>query len=159
MMTLKQAEDRSRGVLNTLAPFFKSKAMAWYESYLRVCPRILVLEGTRSMARQEELFKIGRTEKNPEWTGTGLGPIVTKATPGHSFHNYGAAFDWVPLVPSAKHEGLYYCEWNLLHDYKAGDGLAKLHGIRPIAWETGHLEDADFVNWEDLAKHHSPILT
>lgn len=41
----------------------------------------------RSMARQAELYAQGRTAP---------GPIVTRARPGYSFHNYGLALDVVP---------------------------------------------------------------
>ena len=41
----------------------------------------------RSMERQAELYAQGRTAP---------GPIVTRARPGYSFHNYGLALDVVP---------------------------------------------------------------
>jgi LAS superfamily LD-carboxypeptidase LdcB len=41
--------------------------------------------GFRSFDRQEALYKSGRFN---------TGPILTKALPGESFHNYGLASDW-----------------------------------------------------------------
>jgi hypothetical protein len=48
-----------------------------------------VTEGFRSIERQNELYAQGRTTK---------GNIVTNAKGGESFHNYGVAFDIVPLA-------------------------------------------------------------
>jgi peptidoglycan L-alanyl-D-glutamate endopeptidase CwlK len=50
---------------------------------------ILVTSTLRSFEEQAELFAIGRTKP---------GKKVTDAEPGKSWHNFGLAFDVVPLV-------------------------------------------------------------
>lgn len=49
---------------------------------------IIVTSTLRTMAEQAELYAQGRTKP---------GRIVTKAPPGRSYHNYGLAYDVVPL--------------------------------------------------------------
>ncbi len=51
---------------------------------------ILITSGFRSFAEQDELYSHGRTNMRL--------PIVTQAKGGQSFHNFGVAFDCVPLV-------------------------------------------------------------
>lgn len=48
---------------------------------------VRIVSGFRSIPEQEQIYAKGRTEP---------GPIVTKAPPGSSYHNYGLAFDIVP---------------------------------------------------------------
>jgi len=50
---------------------------------------IFVTSTLRTFEEQAELFAIGRTK---------LGEIVTNAKAGESWHNFGLAFDVVPLV-------------------------------------------------------------
>lgn len=60
-----------------------------------------VTEGFRSIERQNELYAQGRTTK---------GNIVTNAKGGESLHNYGVAFDIVPIkgynIPNSQWEKL-----------------------------------------------------
>jgi peptidoglycan L-alanyl-D-glutamate endopeptidase CwlK len=49
---------------------------------------ILITSTYRDNASQAALYAQGRT---------GAGHIVTKAKPGHSFHNFKVAFDFVPI--------------------------------------------------------------
>lgn len=72
-----------------------------------------ITEGLRSIAKQEELYAKGRTNLTF--------PIVTRAKPGFSYHNYGLAVDmcfqgkipyptedaaWYPFLEALKEEGL-----------------------------------------------------
>jgi peptidoglycan L-alanyl-D-glutamate endopeptidase CwlK len=50
---------------------------------------LLVTSTLRTFEEQAELFAQGRTKP---------GKIVTKAKPGESWHNFGLAFDVVPLI-------------------------------------------------------------
>lgn len=50
---------------------------------------ILITSGFRSFAEQDKLYAQGRTTP---------GAIVTNAKAGYSMHNYGLAFDCVPLI-------------------------------------------------------------
>jgi peptidoglycan L-alanyl-D-glutamate endopeptidase CwlK len=49
---------------------------------------LLVVQGYRSIAEQDRLYAQGRTLP---------GPVVTKVPGGRSWHNYGLAFDVVPV--------------------------------------------------------------
>jgi len=75
-------------VIKDLQPRIKRdiKQFQKYAAYLGVPFR--VTEGYRSNLRQSELYAQGRTKP---------GRIVTNAKPGESLHNYGVAFDVVPL--------------------------------------------------------------
>lgn len=50
---------------------------------------IIVTQGLRTIAEQDELYSHGRTKP---------GQIVTNAKGGTSFHNYGVAFDICPYI-------------------------------------------------------------
>lgn len=50
---------------------------------------IKITNAYRSSAEQNALYAQGRTKK---------GKIVTNAKGGQSFHNYGVAFDFVPII-------------------------------------------------------------
>lgn len=50
---------------------------------------LLITSGFRSFAEQDALYAQGRTTP---------GQVVTQAKGGQSFHNYGVAFDCVPLI-------------------------------------------------------------
>lgn len=52
------------------------------------------IEGFRSEARCKLLWTYGRTQKNPDWNGEGLGPVVTHAKPFQSAHCFGLALDF-----------------------------------------------------------------
>ncbi len=74
--------------LEDLHPVVEAKA----REFLRQCEEagieIIVTSTLRTLAEQERLYAQGRTQP---------GRILTKAKPGRSWHNYGLAFDVVPL--------------------------------------------------------------
>ena len=51
--------------------------------------KIIISETRRSIGKQNELYAQGRTKP---------GEVVTNAKGGYSFHNYGVAFDFCPVV-------------------------------------------------------------
>ena len=75
--------------LKDLHPQVQLKA----EQFINECDKagidILIYCTLRSKEEQDELYKIGRSLP---------GKIVTYARGGYSYHNYGLAFDWVPLI-------------------------------------------------------------
>jgi len=54
-----------------------------------------LFESYRSFERQEELYSQGRKKENGIWVVVDKTQIVTKATPGKSWHAYGIAADFV----------------------------------------------------------------
>lgn len=71
----------------------KPKVQRLADSFIQACNEqgieIIIIEGYRSIKRQNELYEKGRTTP---------GPIVTNAKGGQSLHNYGVAFDICFLV-------------------------------------------------------------
>lgn len=67
--------------------------------------QILITQGMRTIAQQNELYAQGRTKK---------GDIVTNARGGDSFHNYGLAIDFALLLPDGRN-----VSWDMNRD---GDG-------------------------------------
>jgi len=63
------------------------------EAFLQACEEagidVLIYCTLRDKAEQDELHKQGRTKP---------GKIVTNARGGESWHNFGSAFDFVPMV-------------------------------------------------------------
>ncbi|MDQ3158781.1 MAG: M15 family metallopeptidase [bacterium] len=72
---------------------------------------IVITEGFRSMARQNELYAQGRTKP---------GNIVTNARGGESLHNYGVAFD-ICFVVNGKRT--YTGDWNKVGSIGESIGL------------------------------------
>jgi peptidoglycan LD-endopeptidase CwlK len=143
MISLEHAAEISRDKLLTLNDAFRARAAGWYEECLYRGIRVYIYEGLRSHQRQELLYHQGRTTN---------GSIVTNAKAGQSFHNYGFALDWVPLVAAPKAYGLFEAAWDDVENYAAGQNVAKDFDMRSISWETPHLEDAHFTTWRDLAQ-------
>jgi len=75
--------------LEDLHPLVADKAKQLVELAAAEDIEILVTSTLRTFEEQAELFAIGRTTP---------GNKVTNAKPGESWHNFGLAFDVVPLV-------------------------------------------------------------
>ena len=75
--------------LADLIPCVKTRA----ENFIRSCKAagidVLITSTLRDKESQDALYAQGRTT---------VGKIVTNAKGGQSFHNYGCAFDFVPIV-------------------------------------------------------------
>jgi|ERR671923_1139336 peptidoglycan L-alanyl-D-glutamate endopeptidase CwlK len=75
--------------LADLHPTVAEKARALIELCKREGVDLLITSTYRSFEEQAKLYAMGRTAP---------GNVVTNAKPGSSWHNYGLAFDVVPLV-------------------------------------------------------------
>jgi peptidoglycan L-alanyl-D-glutamate endopeptidase CwlK len=75
--------------LEDLHPLVADKAKQLVQMAAAEGVEILVTSTLRTFEEQAELFAKGRTKP---------GAIVTDAKPGSSWHNFGLAFDVVPLV-------------------------------------------------------------
>ena len=107
-----------------LAPFFSQLLQqAITECQDQGLP-IYLFEGYRCAARQGYLFEQGRSRE---------GKIITKARPGHSWHQYGVAADLC-----FKHNG----QWAWHKD----DPWDKVHqvmhdfGFETLSWEKAHVQ-------------------
>lgn len=141
MITLQKATEISQEKIATLQVDFGARAKTWFEEAVKAGITPYIYEGFRTNERQNQLYDIGRIAP---------GTIVTHAKGGQSFHNYGRAFDWVPLRRAEKAEGMYEANWDEEDDYAKGQMIASQLGMRAISWETPHLEDASFENWHEL---------
>lgn len=102
-----------------------------------------LFEGFRTPERQAELFSRGRTER---------GDIVTDATAWQSYHQYGAAADFVLNIDGqwswSTEKGLK-AHWKRLHE------LGRKVGLEPLSWEWPHLQLAN-VSLADLRAGQYP---
>jgi peptidoglycan L-alanyl-D-glutamate endopeptidase CwlK len=116
-------DDRSRKTLSTVHPEAHPKFEAFMVAaqalaaarglqYIAIC-------GLRSWAEQEALYAKGRTAP---------GPIVTKAPPGSSFHNFGLAIDCGVFRGKAYLDEKDPKLASAMH--RSAGALAKVHGLR-----------------------------
>lgn len=87
-------DTRSLNNLNTMHPnpaIREDAIKAWTECQAAMpdTTKIIVVQGTRSLAQSEALYNQGRTTN---------GQVVTWALPGHSWHNYSMAFDFAMVT-------------------------------------------------------------
>lgn len=79
-------DPRSEKNIATLAPLAQAKAREWLAKCLAQGINVKVICGTRTYDEQAALYAQGRTKP---------GPKVTNSPPGHSWHNFGVAWDFV----------------------------------------------------------------
>jgi peptidoglycan L-alanyl-D-glutamate endopeptidase CwlK len=92
-----------------------------------------LFEGFRSAERQGWLYAQGRTR---------VGPIVTRALPWWSYHQYGLGADFVlryddPTTPKHAIEWSWRGDpgwWKRLHE------VGRAHGLEPLSFEAPHLQ-------------------
>jgi len=87
-----------------------------------------IFEAYRTPQRQAYLYAQGRTRP---------GPIVTKAGPWQSYHQYGLAADFVLKIGgqwSWDTSGSLKAAWQALH------AVADKYGLEPLSWELPHLQ-------------------
>lgn len=141
MITLEKAKEITNEKVATLKEDFRKRVVSWLSDCLDSGIHVYVYEGYRSCSRQDELYSQGRETD---------GQIVTYARGGQSFHNYGRAVDTVPLVPNGKAEGLWEAGWDEDTIYDRMTEIAAKHGLATLKFETGHYQDANFKNWQEL---------
>jgi len=82
--TLQALLDRADKKLANIHPTLKAKAIELIKRAYAQGINVLITQGFRSIAEQNELYAQGRTKP---------GKIVTNARGGYSYHNFGLAFD------------------------------------------------------------------
>lgn len=141
MNTLAEISNRTLKTIATLEANFQRRVRQWLDEMVQTGIRPLIYCGFRSFEEQLALFAQGRTKP---------GRIVTKAKPGESYHNYGVAFDWVPVKPTAKDPKLFSAAWDDQTAYKVGEQCGLSFDLASISWETGHLQDGRYKSWRDI---------
>lgn len=100
---------------------------------------VLITSTLRDNESQNALYAQGRTT---------AGKIVTKAKAGQSYHNYGCAFDFVPMVNGK-------AQWNNVALFVKCGAIAKSVGLEWAGdWKTfkeyPHCQYTGGLHWKDL---------
>jgi peptidoglycan L-alanyl-D-glutamate endopeptidase CwlK len=141
MTSLAESNARTLAAIDTLEPAFQKRVRGWCMEMVNSKIPPLIYTGRRTMEEQTALYAIGRSAP---------GKIVTKARAGESFHNYGLAFDWVPLKMSPKNPDLYVADWDDETAFRLGEHVGQSFELAAISFETGHLQAAEYPSWRDI---------
>jgi len=143
MTSLAESNARTLLAIETLAPYFQKRVRGWCTEMVNSKIPPLIYCGRRTMEEQTALFAIGRSAP---------GKIVTKARAGESFHNFGLAFDWVPLKIWTKNPDLYVADWDDETAFRLGEHVGLSFELASISFETGHLQAAEYPSWRDIPR-------
>ena len=144
MTSLSEASSRTLRAIDSLDASFQKQVRGWVNEMVTSRIEPLIYCGMRSMEEQAALFAKGRSA---------CGKIVTKAKPGESYHNYGLAFDWVPLKQSAKNADLWIADWDNETAFRLGEHVGVSFELAAISWETGHLQSSKYKSWRDIPRN------
>lgn len=107
------------------------------EQFVETCAQngidILIYCTLRSYAEQDELYKKGRSLP---------GKIVTNARGGQSWHNFGCAFDWVPMIAGKP-------QWDNSVLYAKAGLIAEGLGLEWAGRWTGKLKETAHCQFRD----------
>lgn len=142
MTTLEEIGSRTLRAVATLEKDFQKRVRAWLNEMITTGIQPLVYCGFRSLEEQAALYAQGR--------GGRPGKIVTNARLGESYHNYGLAFDWVPVRATPKNKNLFEADWDDSTAYKMGIQCGHTFNFVEVSWETGHLQDGRYKTWRDI---------
>ena len=141
MNTLAEIGSRTLKNVASLEANFQRRVRQWLDEMIQTGIQPLIYCGFRSFEEQNALYAIGRGKP---------GKIVTKARAGESYHNYGLAFDWVPVKPTAKDPKLFSADWEDETAFKVGEQAGHTFNLAAISWETGHLQDGRYTSWRTI---------
>lgn len=144
MTSLAEATARTLRCIETLDLDFQKRVRGWLVEMQNSRIQPLIYCGRRSMEEQAMLYAQGRSRP---------GKIITQAKPGQSYHNYGLAFDWVPLRTGKG--DLLDTNWDDETAFRLGEHVGLTFDLAAISWETGHLQDGQYASWRDIP--HSPV--
>jgi len=130
------------------------KVAAMCSAFVSACKAqdidVLITSTMRDFESQNALYAIGRTvmgstptKRNP------MGKPVTNAKAGQSYHNYGVAFDFCPIVNGK-------CQWNDVDLFKRCGIIAESVGLEWSGrWagkmkETAHCQYTGGLTLDDL---------
>ena len=146
-------DQHSLDNLNTLHPKFRPSAIqAWAEAQAAMPTnvQIIVIQGLRSFAESNELYKIGRTvmgdNPTPEHP---MGEIVTKAPGGSSYHNYGLAFDF-KMITNGHEDNIVGPNWLKVVSIMESYGMTWGGHFPEGFHDDPHFENRYGRNWRDL---------
>jgi peptidoglycan L-alanyl-D-glutamate endopeptidase CwlK len=120
-------DARSERNLKTLQPHAEARFREWLQAVRNAGIPAVIICGTRTFAEQAEIYAQGRTKP---------GPIVTKAAPGDSMHNYGVAIDFVVFDGVDEKGGVGQPRWDSPLMAKAGQIALEMGLDWGGAWKT-----------------------
>jgi peptidoglycan L-alanyl-D-glutamate endopeptidase CwlK len=133
----KKFDQRSERNIATLNPKAQTASRQWLAAVRAASIPAVIIEGTRTFARQKELYDQGRSKP---------GKIVTNSRPGTSKHNFGAAWDFVVFEGVNDQGGVGSPLWSSPLMLTAGK-LAKSQGLR---WGALVSKGGDFRSLDDV---------
>ncbi|MEK5030805.1 M15 family metallopeptidase [Paenibacillus sp. FSL R7-0302] len=136
MLTLEQVKQKSAARLAKLHPAVLAGANELIRRSYNRGVQILITQGMRTIAQQNELYAQGRTKK---------GDIVTNARGGDSFHNYGLAIDFALLLPDGRN-----VSWDMNRDGD-GDKVADWQEVVQEGKKLGFEWGGDWTSFKDYA--------
>lgn len=146
--TKEPARDSDPGSLH---PVFRAIFYKLTQRFANEGLPFRLFEGRRSEERQAWLYASGR----PQIPGGREGPIVTKAAPGLSYHQYGLAGDFVLFIDgkwSWDTSKVNAEKWRRLQE------LGVELGLEPLSFELPHLQVAG-LKIADLKAGRLPQIT
>jgi peptidoglycan L-alanyl-D-glutamate endopeptidase CwlK len=120
-------DARSERNLKTLQPNAEARFREWLRAARKAGIPAVIICGTRTFAEQADIYAQGRTKP---------GPIVTKAAPGDSMHNYGVAIDFVVFDGVDEKGGVGQPRWDSPLMAKAGQIALGMGLDWGGAWQT-----------------------
>ncbi|CCC85682.1 L-alanyl-D-glutamate peptidase [Paenibacillus polymyxa M1] len=134
-ITLELVKSKSATRLQGLLPVVRTAAECLIERSFALGIPIVITQGLRTIAEQNELYAQGRTKP---------GPKVTNAKGGTSYHNFGVAIDFSLLLPDGRS-----VSWDTQRDGNA-DHKADWMQVVAIAKELGFEWGGDWKTFTDL---------
>lgn len=138
-MTLEGVAKRNKETIFLLEPNFGKRVSRWLAECNKLNLQILIYSGFRSIAEQEKLYREFKAGKRG-------GPV---APPGMSYHNFGLAVDYVPLILTKF--GLMDA-WGDREGYLKAQKIGLNHQLTPINGEMAHIQDARYKTFADIPR-------
>lgn len=150
-------DQRSLAILNTLHPKFKPTAIAALGEIQAAMPsnvKVIAVCGIRTFAESDADYAIGRTVKGEDPTpALPMGRIITKASAGESFHNYGLAWD-MAMITNGKDDYVVGPHWLQCVAICEKYGM-EWGGTFPKGFhDDPHFENRYGYIWEELLAKH-----
>ncbi|MGG1644309.1 M15 family metallopeptidase [Paenibacillus sp. NRS-1782] len=134
-ITLELVKSKSAARLQGLLPVVCTATERLIERSFSLGIPIVITQGLRTIAEQNELYAQGRTKS---------GPKVTNAKGGTSYHNFGVAVDFALLLPDGRS-----VSWDTKRDGNA-DHKADWMQVVAIAKDLGFEWGGDFKSIVDM---------
>lgn len=122
--------------IDDLDPVVAKKCRAFIAACKKEGIEVLITSTYRDMESQAEIYAQGRTRP---------GRIVTYAKPGHSFHNWRVAFDFVPIVNGK-------AQWNDARTFRRCRQIGEALGLEGLKFEMAHLQFTGGLNLADFRR-------